>query len=59
EIKEGDLVVTTALGGIFPSGLLVGELGKVFRSDVEAFQQAEILPTFDINELETLFILIN
>jgi len=59
EIKEGDLVVTTALGGVFPSGLLVGEIGKVFRSDVEAFQQAEILPTFDIGELETLFILIS
>jgi len=59
EIKEGDLVVTTALGGVFPSGLLVGEIGKVFRSDVEAFQQAEILPAFDIGELETLFILIS
>ncbi len=59
EIKEGDLVVTTALGVVFPSGLLVGEMGKVFRSDVEAFQQAEILPTFDIGELEILFILIN
>ncbi len=59
EIKEGDLVVTTALGGVFPSGLLVGEIGKVFRSDVEAFQQAEILPTFDIGELETLFIIVN
>ncbi len=59
EIKEGDLVVTTALGGIFPSGLLVGEIGKVFRSDVEAFQQAEILPTFDIGELEILFVIVN
>jgi len=59
EIKESDLVVTTALGGIFPSGLLVGEIGKVFRSDVEVWQQAEIKPAFDINELETLFIIVN
>lgn len=59
EIKEGDLVVTTALGGVFPSGLLVGEIGKVFRSDVEAFQQAEILPTFDIGELEILFVIVS
>jgi rod shape-determining protein MreC len=59
EIKEGDLVVTTALGGIFPSGLLVGEIEKVFRSDVEAFQQAEIKPAFDIGELEILFVIVN
>jgi rod shape-determining protein MreC len=57
EIKEGDLVVTAPLGGIFPKGLLIGEIVKVLKSDVMAWQQAEILPAFDINELETLFVI--
>jgi rod shape-determining protein MreC len=57
EIKEGDLVVTAPLGGIFPQGLLIGEIVKVLKSDVMAWQQAEILPAFDINELETLFVI--
>ena len=57
EIKEGDFIVTTSLGGIFPKGLLVGQIGKVLRSDIEPFQQAKIRPAFDIRELETVFII--
>lgn len=59
EIKEGDLVVTAALGGNFPKGLLVGQVKEVKKSDVEPFQQAEILPFFDIKELEIVFIITN
>jgi len=59
EILEGDIVVTSALGGIFPKGLLVGQIKDIKRSDIEPFQQAEISPFFNIKELETLFILIN
>jgi len=59
EIKEGDLVVTAPLGGIFPKGLLVGEIIKVFRSDVKAWQEAEISPAFNLKELDTLFVITN
>lgn len=58
EIKKGDLVITTALGGIFPPGLLVGEIEKVIKSDVEPWQRAEVKPAFNIEELETLFIIL-
>lgn len=58
KIKEGDTLLTAVLGGIFPEGLLVGEIGKVRKSDLEPFQQAEISPFFDIKELENLFIII-
>ncbi|MBL7150270.1 MAG: rod shape-determining protein MreC [Candidatus Pacebacteria bacterium] len=57
EIKEGDFIVTTSLGGIFPKGLLVGQIAKILRSDIEPFQQAKIRPAFDIRELETVFII--
>lgn len=59
EIKEGDLVLTTALGGIFPNGLLIGKIKEVKKSDVEPFQQAEINLSFDIKEIETLFVIIS
>ncbi|PIW91407.1 MAG: rod shape-determining protein MreC [Candidatus Nealsonbacteria bacterium CG_4_8_14_3_um_filter_37_36] len=59
EIKEGDLVVTAPLGGIFPKGLLVGDIVKVLKSDVMAWQQAEILPAFNFKELEILFVITN
>lgn len=57
EIKEGDLVVTSAIGGIFPAGILVGEIEKVKKSDIEPFQQAEVKPAFDIKNLEFLFVI--
>lgn len=57
ELKEKDLIITSPLGGIFPDGILVGEIRKVKKSDLEPFQQAEVSPYFDIKELETLFII--
>lgn len=59
EIKKGDLVMTTSLGGIFPDGLLIGEIKEVKKSDIESFQKAEITPAFDIKEIQNLFIMIN
>ena len=56
EYKEGDIVVTTSLGGVYPAGILVGRLGKVSKNDVEPSYQAEIRSAFSINETETLFV---
>ena len=57
EIKEGDLVVSSALGGFFPQGLLIGEISEVKKSDLEPFQTARVKPAFDIGDLEKLFII--
>lgn len=59
KFKEGDLVITTSLGGIFPNGLLIGEIKEVQKSDVESFQKAEIASAFDIKEIQNLFIIVN
>jgi rod shape-determining protein MreC len=57
EMRKGDFLVTSALGGVFPPGLLIGEIKEVKNSDVELFQKAEIKPAFDIKELEFLFVI--
>lgn len=59
EIEIGGLVLTSALGKIFPSNLLVGKIKKILRSDVDPFQQAEVEIACDIGELEKLFIIID
>lgn len=59
EVKKGDLVVTTALGNIFPPGLLVGKVKVVKKLDIEPFQQIEIQPAFDIRKIDYLFIISN
>ena len=58
EIKEGDLVETSALGGIFPSGLLVGKIKKVKGSDIEPFWKIEIFPLFELDKLNKVFIIL-
>ena len=57
EIKSGDILATSVLGGVFPEGLLVGEIKEVKKSDIEPFQQAEISVFFNFSKLENLFII--
>ena len=57
EIFENDTVVTSVLGGVYPYGLLVGQVKTIKKSDVDPFQSAEIKPAFEINSLDYLFIL--
>ena len=56
DISEGDLVITSSLGGVYPVGLLVGRVKEVKRIDTDSFRKAEINPIFDINKLDYLLI---
>jgi rod shape-determining protein MreC len=57
DISAGDLVSSAALGGIFPRGLLVGQIREVEKIDVETFQKAEISPSFILESLREVFII--
>ncbi len=56
-IEIGDKVITSALGGNFPKDLLVGEIQSIEKSDVAAFQQAQVRPDFEIRDLKDVFII--
>lgn len=57
EINQGDIVISSWLGGVFPGELLIGEVKKVKKSDIDLFQKAEVEPFFDISQAEILFII--
>jgi len=57
EIQIGDLVVTTSLSGLYPKGLLVGEIQEVKKEDANPFQTASVKAAFEIGQIETLFII--
>jgi len=57
DVLEGDPVVTSELGGIFPKGLLVGTVTKVVKDRRGMFQQIEIAPSVDFTKLENLIII--
>lgn len=57
QIEQGDILVTSQLGGIFPQGLLVGQIEKVEKRDIEPFQKAKINPFFEIEKIEKVFLI--
>jgi len=59
KISQGDVVITTILGGIFPDNLLVGEIKRIRKSNLEFFQVAEIEPFFDISQTKNIFIILD
>jgi len=58
-VKEGDLVVTSGKSGIFPPGILVGEVKSVENLDIQPFQKVRVRPIFDIKKEVYLFIITN
>jgi rod shape-determining protein MreC len=57
EIKPGDLVLTSGLGGNFPTRLIIGQVTSVTKKDVELFQEAEVRPSVDFGRLEMVMVL--
>lgn len=58
EVKPGSPVTTSAMGGIFPEGYLVGTVDSIEKNDVETFQAAKIKPAFELGRIGEVFIII-
>lgn len=56
-VREGDVVITSDIGGTFPSGLVIGRVLQVRQKEVEAFQEALLEPAVDMRNLERLYII--
>ncbi len=56
-MKNGDLILTSGLGGNFPKRLIIGEVTDVQKRDNDLFQQGTIQPTVDFARLEFVMVL--
>jgi rod shape-determining protein MreC len=56
DIKSGDTIVTSGLDGIFPRGLLVGEVTSVVREGPGLFLTVNVAPAADFRRLEQVLI---
>jgi rod shape-determining protein MreC len=59
DIKVGDQVVTSGIGGTFPKGLPIGEVTMVKKGEYGIFQIVEIRPAVMISRLEEVLVLLN
>ena len=57
DLKEGAKVVTSGLGGIFPKGILIGEVTEVTTDDYGLTKMAYVKPAANFSLLETVMIL--
>jgi rod shape-determining protein MreC len=57
-LKQGDRVVTSGLGGVFPRGLVVGRIRSVTREEGALLQEAEVEPAAALDRLEEVLILL-
>jgi rod shape-determining protein MreC len=58
EVKAGDTVVTSGLGGIFPKGLVLGTVVVAEKGEKGLFQSVEVAPAVDFTKLEEVLVLI-
>ena len=59
EVQEGEIVLTSGLGGLYPANIPVGQITNVRRRDFEIFQQAVIQPSVDFDEIELVLVITN
>ncbi|BCX05373.1 MAG: hypothetical protein KatS3mg053_3311 [Candidatus Roseilinea sp.] len=57
ELKPGDLIVTSGLGGTLPQALPVGIVERVISQDVETSRQAIVRPGVDFDRLEAVLVI--
>lgn len=56
-IVGGGIVCTSGAGGVFPNGLIIGEVKSVREDDVSSAYYAEVKPFVDIYEITDVFII--
>lgn len=58
EIKEGDVILTSGLGRMYPKEIRIGEVISVETDNVKVMKSAVVKPYVDFNKLEELVIII-
>ena len=57
EVKPGDTVLTSGLGGSYPKDLLIGRVAKVEGGTLDVFKRAEVEPQVRLPSLENVAVL--
>lgn len=58
-LVQGDLILTSGLGGLYPSDILIGQVLSPETSDSTLFQKATVQPVVDFVNLRAVLIITN
>ena len=56
-LMNGDLIVTSGLGGYYPSGLVIGSVQEIRTDDTGLTKYAILAPQVDLDELQQVFVI--
>jgi rod shape-determining protein MreC len=59
EIKVGDMVVTSGIGGVYPANLLIGEVKEIRFNSYDATRYAVIEPYEDVRNITAAAVILN
>jgi rod shape-determining protein MreC len=59
KVTEGDIVITSGLGGLMPKGLILGQVATVSYQESALFQEAVLRPALDFRRLEMVLVITN
>jgi rod shape-determining protein MreC len=57
DVREGDMIVTSGIGGRHPQGELIGQVVEVESSPQELFKSVHVEPLADLSRLEDVLVL--
>lgn len=58
-LTAGDVIVTSGKGGIYPKGLIVGEVLEVSKETNSLYKRVRVTPANTVNSVESVMILTN
>lgn len=58
-LVEGDLAITSGLGGLYPSNIVVGQVLSPSKGENDLFQSATIQPVVDFTNLQAVLVITN
>lgn len=58
EVKEGDTIVTSGIGMVYPKEVEIGKVISVSEDKVKVMKTAIVEPSVDFNKIEELFVIV-
>lgn len=57
-VRAGDVVITSGMGGVFPKGLVIGEVTAVDRERNRLYQEIAVRPAAELTGIEEVVVLV-
>src|SRR3989344_5207390 len=57
DIQIGDVLISSGLSGIFPKGMVIGEVTRIEKGEDSFFMDIEVKPAADLKRLEEVIII--